>query len=437
MIELDRVLPNNLEAERAILGVILQHRPALFEASGLLQADDFYMESHRAIYAAFLTLDSEQSGIDILTVKNELRRADKLEMCGGAAYISSLTEGIPGALKITPYAKMVKECSCLRKIIQTGNDAMMRAYSGEEKSDQIIQDIQSELLKLTQLQNKKGFVSAADYAYDAFNEIERLRSQKVEYGGLDTGFSALNRLTQGFHPQQLIIIAGRPGHGKTSIAQNIVDNLALRRGKRIGVFSLEMGGVELVKRTICSESPVDNYEMLHGSIDWRRIAEVCGEIYQSKLWIDESAGLSISELRSRAQWLAIENNGLDMLVVDYLQLMSGSGRKGDNREREISEISRGLKVLAKDLNIPIIALSQLNREIEKTNRKPLLSDLRESGSLEQDADVVLFIWREEMKLKTDSNEGLAELIIAKQRNGKSGVTVDLEFDKRYCRFRDR
>ncbi len=430
------LLPNNTEAERLILGAVLLHAPHLFDAMGVLKAEDFYLEAHRIIYDSFLTLNTAQTGIDYITVKNELQKIGKLEQCGGVAYIASLTDGVARATAVKHYAALVKETAIRRQVIRLTNEAMQRAYSDEEQSKTIIEDLQLELLKLGQSQNKRGFRPASEYVDAAFRDIEERAKQRIQISGIDTGFRELNQLTQGFKAGELIIIAGRPGHGKSSIASNIVDNLVIRRQKSVGVFSLEMSGQELAQRSICSESPLDSYEIPVGNLDWKRLAKVCGEISESKLWIDESAGLTIMELRARAQRLAVEH-GLDMVVVDYLQLMAGSGKRSDNREREISEISRGLKVLAKDLRIPVLALSQLNREIEKTTRRPHLSDLRESGSLEQDADVVLFIWRDELRAKTPENEGQAELIIAKQRNGKSQTFVELDFDKRYCRFKDR
>lgn len=432
----DRLLPSNLDAERAILGGILLEQTHLFAASEILSPEDFYLEANRKIFKAIQSLQKAESGIDFITLKAELQRSGSLEACGGVPYISTLTDGIPRALNVGHYAQLVKQAAMRRRVIQLTSEATARAFQDEESCNEIIETLQLELLKITQIQKGRGFRPASEYVEKAYREMDEISHKRIAVSGLDACFRDLNRLTQGMHAQQLIIVAGRPGHGKTSIAQNMVDHLVIRRHKSVGVFSLEMSGQEMAKRSICAEAPVDSYDIPSGSLDWRRIGDVCESLSKSKLWIDESAGLTINELRARAQRLAVEH-GLDLIVVDYLQLMAGTGRRGDNREREISEISRGLKVMAKDLNIPVIALSQLNREIEKSTRRPQLSDLRESGSLEQDADVVLFIWRDELRAKTVDNEGRAELILAKQRNGKSGLTIDLDFDKRYCRFMDR
>lgn len=427
-----QLLPQNIDAERAILGTVLVHAPALFDAQSSIVASDFYFESHRIIFAALCTMQGRDTPIDLLSVKNELQSSGKLEQAGGIAYIASLSEGIPRATNVKYYAELVKESSVLRHVIKSCNAAMVRAYSGEEKSKDVIEAIQLDLLKISQSHKSKGFRASSEYVDEAYSKIEEIGKQKIALSGIDFRFEALNRLTNGLHESELIILAGRPGHGKTSFAQNVVDNLVIRRNKTVGVFSLEMSGRELVERSIYSEVPLDSYEIQEGRVEWSRLAEVCGQIGASRLYIDDSAGLTISELRARAQKLAIEH-GIHLIVVDYLQLMSGSGRKSDNREREISEISRGLKVLAKDLKIPVMALSQLNREIEKTNRKPRLSDLRESGSLEQDADLVLFVWRPHVENPDDNS---AQLLIAKNRHGRSNECIDMIFERKYCRFKE-
>jgi replicative DNA helicase len=438
-ITLEKSLPCNVEAERAILGAITIHQPYLFEAGEILTRDDFYLEAHRKMWDAIVSLQKSDTAIDLLTIKTELQKTNNLEACGGGAYLFSLCDGLPGALNVRHYADIVREESAKRKLIQIGNEAMQRAYQGEDSSKNILEDAQFALLKLSSASQKKPiWIKAADLVSTAYSEIESICNRKTETVGLDTGFKDLNRLTQGLHRGDLVIIAGRPGHGKSSLAVNIITNGILHHGWRVGLFTIEMSAVEIMKRAMYAEAEVDSYRAGSGYLtkeDWRRLNLTAQQLAETRLRVDESGGLTISQIRSRAQSLAIDM-GLDLIVVDYLQLMSGSGKRNDNRVTEITEISRGLKNLAKDLNVPIIALSQLNRAIEQDkNRKPILADLRESGSIEQDADVVLFIWREELRSQKADDYGKAELIIGKQRNGPTGSIV-LTFLPKITKFVD-
>ena len=434
-----RLLPHNLDSEKAILGAILLYQPALFEACEYLNPDDFYVEAHRIIFDAFLTLQKADTSIDLVTLKTELQRTGKLESCGGPSYVFGLTDGMVGMIAIKHYAAIVRDASIKRKIIQLGGETMARAYQGEEQVSAIIDELQLSLLKLSQNSKKQAiWQKAPDLVDRAYKEIESLARRKTETVGLDTGFKSLNRLTQGLHPGELVILAGRPGHGKSSIATNIITHGIIKHGWRVGLFTMEMSALEVIKRALYSESQVDSYRAGAGYLtrdDWNRLQESASVLSETRLSVDESGGLNISQLRSRAQQLAIDG-GLDLLVVDYLQLMSGSGRRNDNRVNELTEITRGMKTLAKDLGIPIIALSQLNRSIENDkDRKPVLADLRESGSIEQDADTVLFIWREELRSRKPEDAGKAELIIGKQRNGPTGNIV-LSFLPKLTKFFD-
>jgi len=295
--------------------------------------------------------------------------------------------------------------------------------------------LQMDLLKLGEREKRGGWRSAAELVNQAYSEIDAIAKRKTDVTGLDTGYSELNRITQGFHRGEMIVIAGRPGHGKTSYCMNMVANAILRHGTRVAVFSLEMTAIEIMKRLLYSEAEIDSYRASAGFLkkdDWTRLSTSAGQISETHLWVDESGSLTIMELRSRVQRLAVEH-GVDLVVVDYLQLMTGAGRRSDNREREIAEMSRGLKCLAKDLSIPVIVVSQLNRQVETHQRRPQLADLRESGAIEQDADLVMFIWRDELRKATDDNAGIAELIIGKQRNGPTG-SLKLGFLKQYVKF---
>ncbi len=433
-----RLLPHSLDAERAVLGAVLVHPPALYQATEIIHADDFYLEAHRRILDAMLRLQVSETPIDSLTLKTELQRSGELEKVGGTGYVVKLTDGIPGAINVRSYAEIVRENSILRRLIRFGNGAAQRAYGAQESSKDILEDLQLDLVKLLQSNKRSGWLKIGDLVQEAYNELDALSRRKRTVIGLDTGFSDLNSLIGGFQPGQLIVIAGRPGHGKTSLGLNLIAT-ALQHHHRVALFTIEMSALEITKRILYADAEVDSHKVAAGYIskdEWTRIGTAAGKLAETNLSVDESGSLTIMDLRSRAQQLALAG-GLDMLVIDYLQLMAGSHlRRGEhNRVQEISDISRALKALAKDLRIPIIAMSQLNREVEReSKRRPRLADLRESGSIEQDADVVLFIWREELRGATDDNRGQAELIIGKQRNGPVGETVNLTFIKQYTKF---
>jgi replicative DNA helicase len=434
-----QLLPHNLEAERAVLGAILLEQTCLYGAMEILSPEDFYLDAHRKISKGIISLQEAESGIDAITLKNELQRSGQMEACGGIAYIMSLTDGLPRGINVRHYAGIIKDASMLRQVIQATNEAMQLAYQAEESPSGVIDSLQLKLLKLSNLANKKAiWKRAPELVKEAYEEIEAIANHKTDSIGLDTGFHDLNKLCQGFHRGDLIVIAGRPGHGKSSILINIIAKGILNHAWRVGLFTIEMSSVEIMKRALYSEAEVDSYRAGSGFLtrdDWRRLTDAAGRISETRLSVDESGGLTIAELRSRAQSLAIDG-GLDLIAVDYLQLMSGSGRRSDNRVSEITEITRGLKILAKDLNVPVIACSQLNRSIENDkDRKPILADLRESGSIEQDADVVLFIWREELRSRKPEDAGRAELIIGKQRNGPTG-SIGLTFLSKYTKFVD-
>jgi replicative DNA helicase len=437
-ISLEKILPNNLEAERSILGAVLLDDNASLSVFENLQPQDFYLESHRRIFEKMIQLTNNSRPIDLVTLKEELQKANELESVGGAAYLAGLTDGLPRAVNIEHYAQIVREKSTLRRLIQISNETMARSYQDEESAQEILQQVERAVFDIANQQFRTGFSPIVPIVSDVFKEIEELSNRKVPVTGLETGFTDLDRLLAGLHPSDLIIVAARPGLGKTSFCLNVAEHVAIRQHKTVGIFSLEMSKEQLVKRLLCSEARIDAHRINTGYLskeDWNNLSRASGDLSETKIFIDDTASVTVPELRSKSRRLSMEH-GLDLLIVDYLQLMSGSGPRYENRTQEISQISRGLKGLAKELHIPVIAVSQLSRAIESRtgeHRKPQLSDLRESGSIEQDADVVMFIYREEMVNPTEENSGLAELILGKQRNGPIG-TIQLAFSKQFTRF---
>jgi replicative DNA helicase len=375
--------------------------------------------------------------IDLVTLKEELQRSNELESVGGAAYLASLTDGLPRALNIEYYAQIVKEKSTLRRLIQISSETMARSYQDEEPTEEILQHVEQAIFDIANQQFHSSFSSITPIVDGVYKHIEELFNRKAPVTGLETGFADLDRMTAGLHPSDLIIVAARPGLGKTSICLNIAEHAAIRKQKTVGIFSLEMSKEQLVKRLLCSEARIDAHRINTGFLtkeDWHRLSRASGELSATKIFIDDTASITIPELRSKARRLSLEH-GLDLIIVDYLQLMSGSTQRYENRTQEISQISRGLKAIAKELNLPLIAVSQLSRAVEsrRGDHRPQLSDLRESGSIEQDADVVMFIYREDMINPTEENNGLAELIIGKQRNGPTG-SIQLAFSRQFTRF---
>jgi len=437
-ISLEKTLPHNLEAERSILGAILLDDKAALPVFEILKSQDFYLESHRRIFDRMLQLMNNSRPIDLVTLKEELQRANELETIGGAAYLASLTDYLPRVLNIEYYAQIVRSKSTLRRLIQISGEIMARSYQDEEPAEDILQHIEKTIFDIASQQFHTGFSSITPIVSDVFKQIEELSNRKAPVTGLETGFVDLDRMTAGMHPSDLIIVAARPGLGKTSLCINIAEHVAIRKHKTVGIFSLEMSKEQLVKRLLCSEARIDAHRVNTGFLnkeDWNKLSRASGDLSDTKIFIDDTASVTVSELRTKARRLSLEH-GLDLLIVDYLQLMSGSNQRYENRTQEISQISRGLKAIAKDLRVPVIAVSQLSRAVESRtgeHRRPQLSDLRESGSIEQDADLVLFIYREDMFNPTEENNGLAELIIGKQRNGPTG-SIQLAFSKQFTKF---
>jgi replicative DNA helicase len=436
-LSLEKTLPNNLEAERSILGAILLDDKAFYTVVETLRKEDFYLDSHRRIFDKMYALAANARPVDLITLKNELQRTDELESAGGPAYLASLTDGLPRAINIEHYAQIVREKSTLRRLIQISNEIMTRSYQSEDSVEEILEDVEKSIFEISNQQFRAGFAAIDPLVSEVYKQIEEVSNRKTLVTGLESGFSELDKMTAGLHPADLAIVAARPGLGKTSLCLNIAQHVALKKQRVVGIFSLEMSKEQLVKRLLCAEAEIDAHKVNTGFLnkeDWGRLGRAAGALAQSKIFIDDSAGISIMEMRSKSRRLSMEH-GLDLLIVDYLQLMSGSSQRYENRTQEISQISRGLKALAKELSVPVIAISQLNRAVEarRGDHRPQLSDLRESGSIEQDADLVVFIYREEMFNPTDDNSGIAELIIGKQRNGPTG-SFQLAFIKQYTKF---
>ncbi len=436
---MDRTLPHNLDAEKCVLGAILINNHAFNQAAEIIDSQDFFRDAHRRIFEKMVALTDRSAPLDLVTLTDELTRSSELDEVGGPAYISSLTDGVPRSANVESYAKIVKERSTLRRLIQSANDVLTRAYEAEEDADTLLDEAERSIFQIAEHRLRTGFVRVSEMVDASYQLMERLQEHKGLVTGVPSGFIDLDALTSGFQKSDLVIVAARPSMGKTSLVLNIALHGAIEAGKTVGIFSLEMAKEQLYIRMLTSEARVDAHRFRGGFLgdaDYGRITTANARLLDAKLFIDDSPGVGILEMRAKARRLKLEH-GLDLLIVDYLQLMQGRGRF-ENRQQELASISRALKILAKELDVPILALSQLSRAPEaRGDHRPQLSDLRESGALEQDADVVLFIFREEM-YATDAErrpeiEGIAELIIGKQRNGPTG-TVRLAFLKQYTRF---
>jgi replicative DNA helicase len=430
-----RMPPQNKEAEQCVLGAILQQKGMMAKAVDLITPEDFYLDRHKAIFKAMVTLFDRNEPQDMVTVINLLSSTNSLEGAGGPAYIATLTDTVPLASNIVHYAKIVREKSILRQLIATTTSIASRCYDEQDEIDRLLDDVETTVFEISSSKSGSKFEPLNVIMKGTFDKVTQLAERKELITGVPSGYDVFDRMTAGLQPSDLIILAGRPSMGKTALAMNMVQNAAMQFNVPVGVFSLEMSKHQLAMRLLCSVSKVDSNEIRTGHIkeqDWPKLTRATGELTRAPIFIDDTAAISVLEMRAKARRLKMEYN-IGLVVVDYLQLMKG---RGDSREQEISEISRSLKAMAKELNIPVIALSQLNRSLEsRPNKRPQLSDLRESGAIEQDADVICFIYRDEVYNKAEDNpkKGLAELIIGKQRNGPTG-TVELAFIGRYTTF---
>ena len=441
--KLDRGMPASPDAERTILGAILLDNHACNEASEALQPEDFYLDAHRRIFAGMAGLSARGQAIDIITLTEELSLRKEVESVGGVAYISSLIDGVPHQPSIAQYVKIVKDKSLLRALIHASNSAIAQALDQSDSAEQIIESAETAIFQIAEDRINEGFLSIPAIVNDSFGTIDKLLDRGHRITGLETHYTSLDEMTSGLQKSELVIIAARPSMGKTAFAMNIVENAAVINNKVVGVFSLEMSRESLLKRMLCSQARVDSHKLRTGFTnkeDRGKLITGLENLATAPIFIDDTPGITLSEMRAKSRRLLQREKRLDLIVVDYLQLMSsslaGGGKRYENRTQEVSAISRGLKALAKEMGVPVLALSQLSRAPEGRtgNNRPQLSDLRESGAIEQDADVVMFIFREEVYNHDDPElEGKAEIIIAKQRNGPTGM-LKLAFLKTFTRF---
>lgn len=439
--------PHNLEAEQSVLGAILLENHAIDRAIEMITPDDFYKESHRRIYTAMLDLVESAEPIDIITLPEVLKRRDELEKIGGLSYLTLLLNTVPNAANIRYHCKIVREKAILRNLINSTTDLLTKAYMEPENVDEFLDEAERVVFSIAEKKIKPSFFPIKDVIKDSFELVEKLYDRKEMITGLPTGYKELDEMTAGLQSSDLIIVAGRPSMGKTAFCLNVAVNAAIKSGLPVALFSLEMSKEQLVLRMLASEARIDAKQLRTGHLaqsDWNKLTSGAGTLSEARIFLDDSSALNVLELRAKARRLKREH-GLGLIIIDYLQLMRGYGNV-ESRQQEISDISRSLKGLAKELNCPVIALSQLNRAIEtRQDRKPLLADLRESGAIEQDADVIMFIYREEFYKRCEcppdgqcmcGRRGKATIVIGKQRNGPTGE-VNLTFLNRYARFEDR
>ena len=434
--ELGKVPPNDIEAEQAIIGSMLTDKDAVISAIEVLKPNDFYREDNKTIYEAILNLYSRSEPVDIITVRAELESMGKLDNVGGLEYLAELPEKVPTTANASKYIKIVEEKSTLRNLIKTANEIIELGYNPTEDVDDIMEGAEKKIFNIMQDKEQKSYSPLKDVLVESFTKLEELYNRKQHITGVPSGFTDLDYRTAGFHGSELILIAARPAMGKTAFALNIASNAALRANVPVAVFSLEMSKEQLVNRILSSESMVDSNKIRTGKLeedDWAKLAETIGPLSEGEMYIDDTPGISITEIRAKCRKLKIEKN-IGLVDIDYLQLIQGTGKRNGSREQEISEISRSLKILAKELDVPVIALSQLSRAAEqRPDHRPMLSDLRESGAIEQDADIVMFLYRDDYYNPDSEKKNIAEVIIAKHRGGSTG-TVELLWLGSYTKF---
>ena len=433
--ELGKVPPHDEDAEQAVLGSMLTDNDAVMAAVEVLKEDAFYRDDNRIIFQAIVNLYSKSEPIDIITLKDELESMDKFEQVGGYEYLASLPDKVPTTANVQKYIKIVEEKSILRNLIKTANEIIELGYDPTEDVEDIMDGAEKKIFDIMQSKNQKGYTPIKDVLVESFTKLEELYNRKQHITGVPTGFAELDYKTAGLHGSELILVAARPAMGKTAFALNLATNAALRGNAPVAIFSLEMSKDQLVNRILCSEAMVDSNKVRTGKLDeddWVKLAGAIGPLSEAEMYIDDTPGISVMEIRTKCRKLKMEKN-IGLVVIDYLQLVQGNKRTA-SREQEISEISRSLKILAKEINVPVIALSQLSRAVEqRPDHRPMLSDLRESGAIEQDADIVMFLYRDDYYNKESEKKDIAEVIIAKQRGGQTG-TVELLWMGNYTKF---
>lgn len=430
-----RIPPQNIEAEQAVLGAMMLEHNAVVAAMEKLRPGDFYREVHRTIFEAMEHLHHDNKEVDVITLPEELRRMKKLDDVGGLEYILSLPNLVATAANIEYHANIVAEKALARNIITTCTELTSEAYDGEKEPEDLLDDAERRILQISESKRRGDFAPVGVVVEETLDKITKLYENKAGITGLPTGFRDLDRLTSGLQPSDLILVAARPSMGKTAFTLNIAQNVGVKQHKTVAFFSLEMSQEQLVQRLLCQIAHIDSQKLRTGQLnsddEWTKLTDACDKLYQAPIYIDDTPGISVTEMRSKARRLKAEH-GLDLIIVDYLQLMQG--RNSESRQQEISEISRSLKALARELKVPLIALSQLSRSVEsRQDKRPMLSDLRESGALEQDADIVSFLYREDYYDKETENQHITEIILAKHRNGPVG-SVKLYFKGEYTLF---
>jgi len=432
---LDRVPPQNNEAEQSVIGAVFLSKEALITAMEILRPEDFYKTAHQRIFQTMLDLYEKGEPVDLVTVTAELQDHKLLDEVGGVPYLTALAGSVPTAANVEYYARIVEEKSLLRRLILTATKIANDGYSREDEVGEIIADAEKYIMEIAQNRNSGGFTPIRDALLETYERIEFLSQRRGDVTGIPSGYVDLDKMTAGFQRSDLIILAARPSVGKTAFALNVAQNVAARAGETVAIFSLEMSASQLVQRMICAEGNLDASKMRSGWLeedDWQKLTMAIGTLAKAPIYIDDSPGVTVQDIRAKCRRLQAER-GLGMILIDYLQLIHGRG-KGDNRQQEVSEISRTLKGIARELNVPVIALSQLSRSVEqRQDKRPMMSDIRESGSIEQDADIVAFLYRDDYYDKQTENKNVIEVIIAKQRNGPTG-TVELAFLKEFNKF---
>ncbi|MCZ8538386.1 MULTISPECIES: replicative DNA helicase [Paenisporosarcina] len=433
---MDRIPPHNQEAEQSVIGAIFLEPQALITAAEILQYEDFYRVAHQKIFQTMNRLSDQGKPIDVVTVTEELASKKELEDVGGLSYLTEIANSVPTAANIAHYARIVEEKALLRRLIRVATNIVEDGFTREDEVEALLSEAEKKMMEVSNRKNAGDFRHIKDVLVQTYDNIELLHSRKGDITGVPTGFRDLDRITAGFQRNDLIIVAARPSVGKTAFALNVAQNVATKTEENVAIFSLEMGAEQLVMRMLCAEGNIDAQVLRTGALtaeDWRKLTMAMGSLSNAGIFIDDTPGIRINEIRSKCRRLKQEY-GLGMILIDYLQLIVGSGNGKENRQQEVSEISRSLKSLARELQVPVIALSQLSRGVEqRQDKRPMMSDLRESGSIEQDADIVSFLYREDYYDKETENQNMIEIIIAKQRNGPTG-TVTLAFVKEFNKF---